>query len=213
MAGLGPRQLEASCSWAQISAWPLFCCVDLGQVPGLTCTSSLRGREGGGELFRVSPTAEVLEMLGLRASTRRQARWLRAQPVSCQEAASLRPSVLLLPPLCLPGSRSLMEPLGRQWEGPRRPPRRGRRKTPVIWHRDGLLFTKTHGPGHPSGTTREPFIQPQVSFLWQSGAHGTISQPPCVWNGSELMFSGVHLTRRRVGRRDTWAPQGASQPV
>lgn len=71
-----------------------------------------------------------------------------------------------------------------------------------------MLLTKTHGPDHPSGATREPFIQPQVSSLWQNVAHGTISQPPWVLNGSEQMFSGAHLTRRQVGRRDILGPAG-----
>ena len=81
-------------------------------------------------------------------------------------------------------------------------------KPRVIWHRDGLLLTKTHGPGHPSGATREPFIQPQVSFLWQSGAHGTISQPVCMeWQRTDVLWSP--FDKEAGGKEGHLGPAGA----
>ena len=140
-------------------------------------------------------------MLGLWASTRGQARWLPAQSVSCQEAASLHLSVLLPPPLCLPGSQSLMEPLGGQREGPRRPPRHGRWKTPGDLAQGRFAVNQDSRPG-PSLRSHQGTIYPTSGFfpLAKRGPWNNQPAPVCMeWQRTDVLWSPLD---KEAGRKE-----------
>lgn len=103
--------------------------------------------------------------------------------------------------LYLPGSQSLMEPLGRQWEGPWGPPRHGRQKTPGDLTQGRLAVNQDSRPG-PSLRSHQGTMYPTSSFfpLAKCGPWSNQPAPVCVkWQRTDVLWSPLD---KEAGRKE-----------
>ena len=126
------------------------------------------------------------------------------------------PSVFLhrLPLLCLPGSRSLMEPLGSQREGPWRPPRHGRQKTLGDLTQGRFAVNQDSRP-EPSLRSHQRTIYPTSSFFPLAKCGPWNNQPAPVgveWQRTDVLWSP--LDKEAGGKEGHAGPcRGRNQPV